>query len=220
MKIALAFILLVVSSASQATIITFSDRTAFETATGATLSGAIPGGGAGSGNVASFSTGNLTFTSETPPTINISRDWSTLISEPFDLAINGREQFNVDSSGDIFSFGFDFHEPSLSRPPGPQFPDTCNTICVDSTFEITLLNGLVAIDSFQFNRPDDSLQFVGVWSSGAFNRIEVREKTGTADNEFFGNFSTGAIAMVPAPSVAALFLAGLFGLGFSRAKKS
>jgi len=217
MKTALICLLTVISSSSYAGIMTFSDRTDFETATGATMVGPIPGG-PGLTSLASFSIGDLTFTSEPPPSINIVRDWSLLISEPFDLAINGVEQFNVDSGADIFSFGFDFHEPSLTTPPEPQFPDTCNTAtCVDSNFEISLLNGAVEVGSFEFMRPDDSLEFVGVWSTEAFNRIEVRELVGTADNEFFGNFSTGTrAAPIPEPSIIALFAAGLFGLGFTR----
>ena len=220
MKIALIFLLTIISTSSYAGIITFSDRTEFETATGATVTGPIPGG-PGNNSLSSFSMGDLTFSNEPSPTINIVRNWSTLISEPFDLAINGIEQFNVDSAVDIFSFGFDFHEPSLVTPPNPQFPDTCNTpVCVDSTFEITLLDELTNVGSFQFTRPDDSLQFVGVWSSEAFNRIEIRELIGTADNEFFGNFSTGSIAFVPEPSIIALFVAGLFGIGFARRRKA
>ena len=142
---------------------------------------------------AAFTDGPLTFFSNVPPsTVNHSVNWSTLISEPFDLTINGVENFDVASSAPLFSFGFDFHEPSISTPPGPTFPDTCNTICIDSTFQITILNGSTTVGTHVFSMPNDVLTFVGVWSSEAFDHVEIRETVGSLENEFIGNFLTGA----------------------------
>lgn len=210
MKTALICLLTVISSSSYAGIMTFSDRTTFEAATGATGVGAIPG----NANSSLFSVGDLTFTREGASSLNTDLNWSTLISEDFDLAINSIEHYNVDSAVDIFSFGFDFHEPSVTSPTSP---DTCNATCFDSTFEVSLLNGAVAVGDFQFMRPNASLEFVGVWSTEAFDRIEIREIVGGIDNEFFGNFSTGTrAAPIPEPSIVALFAAGLLGSGFAR----
>ncbi len=199
---------IVFAAAAGATTILFTDRTSFELATGATLVGPIPQ----NGNTA----GILTFGNVPPSSVNTSVNWSTLISESFDLAINGVENVDVSSSVPVFSLGFDFHEPSISTPPGPQFPDTCNAPCVDSTFQITLFNGAIPVGSHLFNAPDDVLAFVGVWSSDAFNRVEIRELNNTIDNEFFGNFSAGTQALVPEPTTLLLLGVGLAALSFRR----
>jgi hypothetical protein len=197
------------SSTAGATIIVYIDRPSFVLATGATPLGAIPA----SGSAGDFTLGILSFENQAPSSFNRTVDWSTLISEPNDLAINGVESFNVESSVPLFSFGFDFHEPSNTTPPGPQFPDTCNTAtCTDSTFQVTLLSGGAFVDVFAFNGPDDVLGFVGVSSTAAFDRIEIRELTNTIDNEFFGNFVTGGRVRAPEPGTLALLALGFAAL--------
>jgi hypothetical protein len=143
--------------------------------------------------------------------LNHTLNWSSLISESFDLAINDVESFDVTSSVPLYSFGFDFHEPSV--PVG--LPDSCDAPCSDSTFQITLLNGVTPVGSHTFNGPDAALFFVGVWSSDAFNRIEIRDTTNTIDDEFFGNFLTGDRPL-PEPTTLALFGVGLLGLAMRR----
>ena len=207
---------LIASAGANAAIVTYTDRATFIAASGAVPIGAIPANVPGGG----FPLGGLTFSNHAPSSLDSSENWSTLITEANDLAISGVESFNVDAAGPLFAFGFDFHEPSTTTPPGPQFPDTCNTAtCVDSTFTVTLLFGAVPVDSFSFNRPDDILAFVGVTSSIAFDRIEIRETTTpvpTIDNEFFGNFLISRVQVVPEPSVLGLLGLGLLGLGLAR----
>ncbi len=191
---------------SHASTILFSDKTSFELATGATPVGPIPGPGSGA-----FVVGTLTFSNVSPSSLNYTVNWSTLISESFDLAINGVENFDVTSSAPLYSFGFDFHEPSV--PFG--FPDRCDAPCFDSTFQITLWNGLIPVGSQPFSMPDDVLTFVGVWSSDPFDRIEVRDITGTIDDEFFGNFLTGTRPL-PEPTTLTLLGVGLVALALRR----
>ena len=207
----LAVLAALISTSANAAIVTFIDRATFIAATGATGIGAIPSNISGG-----FALGGLTFSDVSGSSMVSNVNWSTLISEPTDMAISGVESFNVNAAGPLFAFGFDFHEPTTSTPPGPQFPDTCNTTCVESTFTVTLRNGAALVDAFTFNAPNDVLAFVGVASTVAFDRIEIRDTTNTADNEFFGNFLIGRVQAVPEPSILALLGLGLLGFGFAR----
>ena len=73
------------------------------------------------------------------------------------------------------------------------------------------MNGATVVAIHTFNMPDDLLAFVGVWSSEAFDRVEIRELNNTIDNEFFGNFVTGIQAPVPEPSALTLLVVGALG---------
>lgn len=201
------------STAANAGIITYSDKTAFVTDSSAVSAGAIPETASSLG----FSVGVLTFGNVSPASLNATRNWSTLISEPFDLAINGIENADVTSSVMLFSFGFDFHEPTAASPA---FPDTCNAACVDSDFEVSLYNGAAFVDSFTFNGIDDTLNFVGVISTDMFDRIEIRDTTGSIDNEFFGNFMIGTGSRVPEPGMLGLLGLGLIGMAAARRRRS
>jgi hypothetical protein len=207
----LAVLAALISTCANAAIVTFTDRATFIASTGATGIGAIPASVSGG-----FTLGGLTFSDVSGSSMVSTNNWSTLISEPTDLAISGVESFNVNAAGPLFAFGFDVHEPTTPTPPGPQFPDTCNTTCVESTFTVTLRNGAALVDAFTFNAPNDVLAFVGVASTVAFDRIEIRETVGGIDNEFFGNFLIGRVQVVPEPSILALLGLGLLGLGLAR----
>lgn len=194
-------------------IIVYDDRADFVSDSGSVGIGAIPQ------NVdpASFVLGGLTFTQNAPSSLNTSINWSTLISEDFDLAINGIEGFNVDSPGPLYAFGFDFHEPNVASPSSP---DTCNATCFDSTFAVSLLSGGTLVGSFSFNAPDAQLWFVGVTSTIGFDRIEIRETVGNIDNEFFGNFLISRTPVpVPEPGTLALLSMGLLGMAVAKRRR-
>jgi hypothetical protein len=204
------FVVLTTSVCSaNAAIVTYTDKTAFITSTGATsATGTLPDLGlVGS----TYTLGTVTFSAAPPATVlfigasgtRAAPDW-TNVSPGNDIAISGVENLNVDFSTPVSSAGFDFVEPS----------DECYAPCFDSNFNVTLKNGGVVLDSFTFNAPDDVLAFVGVSSSTVFDRMEIVDTTGTIDDEFFGEFYSA----VPLPAAVWLFGSGLIGL-FGLAKR-
>jgi hypothetical protein len=157
--------------------------------------------------VESFTLDDLTFTiaRPEPETLNLSdiRDWATLLPG-VDLAVNGVESFDIDIANPVNSLGFDFVEP--------EFDPSVNGLFIDSIFEITLLDSGNIIDSFEFTRPNDVATFVGFSSDFAFNKVEIREIIGGAENEFFGSFYTSVATTsesVPEPGL----ILGLSALG-------
>jgi hypothetical protein len=104
----------------------------------------------------------------------------------------------------VYALGFDFVEP--------QYDANVNAPFIDSTFTVTLKNGAATVNSFTFNAPNDTTAFVWVWSSVAFNRMEIRETIGGNENEFFGPFYSGTTPTVPLPPTALLLSSGLLGL--------
>lgn len=151
-----------------------------------------------------FTSGSLTFALAGGASNFVIAEWTTRLPGK-DLAISGTEEFNVTiDSGLVHSFGFDFVEPEND-------PNVNGTFA-ESTFTVTLLDGASSVGSFQFSRPNDSAEFVGVWADAgqAFDHVQVRETIGGVENEFFGQFYTGEAAPVPEPctliSLAALLV--------------
>ncbi|MCO5296595.1 MAG: hypothetical protein M9921_07045 [Fimbriimonadaceae bacterium] len=166
----------------------YSNKTDFLNDTGASAATTIPSSTLTS---AGFSSGSLSFALAGGASNFIVDEWTTRLAD-HELAISGTEEFNVTvNSGLVYSFGFDFVEPENDP--------NVNATFVESTFTVTLLNGASTVDSFQFARPNDSAEFVGVWADAAFDRVQVRETIGGIDNEFFGQFYTGTSAPVPEP---------------------
>jgi hypothetical protein len=174
-----------------AEIVTYGDRDAFCAATGAIPQpplpdlGLIPGG-----DEAMVTFGDLTY-SVSPPSTGFyvsegSADvsWTPLLPGS-QIAINGPENLNVDVAVPVFAIGFLFLEPGESASG-----QGCQAPCHDTTFQVTLLSGDTAVGSFEFNRPEDRPAFVGVSADEPFDRIEIRDLTGTIDNEYFGRFYT------------------------------
>ncbi|HEY5871338.1 MAG TPA: Ig domain-containing protein, partial [Candidatus Tectomicrobia bacterium] len=178
-----------------------SDKAAFFAATGATsATGPLPNLGLIPRNVR-VTVGTVTFSTPSREmfigdTRGPGLDWSLLLPGN-DIAISESENLDVEFSSPTFAFGFDFHEPSNTS----QAPFACSSSfpCVDSTFQVTLFDGAISVGSFSFNAPDDIAAFVGVQRDIAFNRVEIREISGSLDDEYFGQFYTGGPSLSEGP---------------------
>ncbi len=199
-----AVIISAYAGAAEAAVLV-TDKTGFLTTTGATsATGPIP---IVAGSQASYTVGSTTFSAESPSSLNFSRDWTTRIAGN-QFAVNGVENINADFGGDVYAVGFDFVEPEEDP--------LVNATFIDSIFELSLCDGGSCFESIEFSVPNDVAAFIGVISSIAFDSITIRELTGGAENEFFGEFFTSAepVTEIPLPAAAPLFLAGLAGAGF------
>jgi len=209
------------SAGAHAALLTYSDQATFLAATGATDAtgplpdlglrddGVVPGSSTTPVGSATFYAARWVMGADGVAGF----DWTTLLPG-HDIAISDSATGGADESLDVsftslvYSAGFDFSEPSLDG----NVQDGCYATCVDSTFEVTLKNGAATVGSFQFNAADDTAAFVGVWSSVAFDKLEIREIVGTDDDEFYGRFFTGDVALAPEPAVLLLLGPGLAGL--------
>jgi hypothetical protein len=109
-----------------------------------------------------------------------------------DIAL-GYENLQVDTDTPVYALGFDFVQPDATMP-------VWGAPAVDSTFEVTLYDGASIVGSTQFSAiATDVPTFLGVWSDVAFSTVTIIDVTDTPfidDDEYFGEFYTGA---TPAP---------------------
>ncbi len=197
-----------IQQAHAATIVQFSDQTTFLTSTGATCATCpMPSLGGISPavvNTVTFSNvaGSVLIIGACCPGSLPNQDWTSVIPG-HDIAISGVENLDVSLAVPVFSFGFQFYEPTCNNknqgndcPVGALGQIDIGTDVnigseIDSTFTVTLKNGATPVSTFQFNAPDDVLSFVGVQSDMSFDKVEIRETTGGIDDENFGEFYTG-----------------------------
>ena len=175
-------------TAHAATTVT-QDKSAFLQSTGSRdISGAIPN----SGVQESATLGQVTLTGAPSSdcsgcgSLNIGPDWTNLLPGN-EIALSDVESFNVTTAEPTTALGFDFVEPTHPDPDasgrGCEVPS-----CVDSTFTVTLKSGGGVVGTVQFNGANDVATFIGIRSDAPFDRVEIRETSGTNDNEFFGRF--------------------------------
>jgi hypothetical protein len=212
------------ASAAHANIGVFNDQATFLTATGATSAtgGALPS--LTTSPLGSAHIGSVTFSGVDGWKIWVGglesynpSDWTTLLPGN-EIAVNHMENLDVAFDAPVFSAGFAFAEPGPQPAVNASSPyaNDSSYPYADSTFTVTLKSGASVVGAFTFNAPDETASFVGVWSDTAFNRMEIRETTGDIEDEYFGQFYSGAVAMpVPEPEAYALMLAGLGMVGFA-----
>ena len=203
------------ATCADAALITFSNKAAFQGATGATsATGPLPNQGAAAPG---FTVGSASFTTLSgtlfigtagiPPAVV--SDWSATLPGN-DIAISDVESFRVDLAAPVYSFGFDFFEPNVTGVTVPP-TDDCFAPCFDSTFTVNLYSGATLLGSFNYNAPDAVASFVGAWTDFAFNRVEIIDTTATIDDEYWGEFYTGT-SPVPEPGTMGLLGLGLLAL--------
>jgi hypothetical protein len=200
--------------AAEANLATFSNKATFLSATeAASATGALPPLGSAETPV---QIGSVTFTGG--GLFVGGYVWTSLL-EGNEIAL-GFENLDVAFDALVYSAGFDFAEPGIGSTSSP-YATTPGYPYADSTFTVTLKNNVTTVGAFTFNAPDEVASFVGVWSDAAFNRVEIRETTGGGEDDYFGQFYTGGIAMpVPEPETYALMLAGLGLVGFAARRRA
>jgi hypothetical protein len=214
-KITLSAVLvgmLSISASANAAIMTFDDKTAFLAATGATsATGPLPNLG---GPIAAMTFGSVTIDMDR---YWLDTTWTTRLSGPvfaisYGVNMSNLEDLDAILANPVYSFGFDFVEPENDP--------NVNWAFVDSTFQVTLKSGLSTVGSFTYNAPNDVAAFVGVWSTAAFDRAEIREIVGLDGNEFYGEFYTGTTPKpITEPGTLAILGLSLVGLGAMRRRR-
>ena len=226
--IAVALLILGLSSFSRGDIFVFDNKTDFLTATSANEVSNFDDAISLSLEQLIINGGTVTI-DRMPDTFNLGKlnfdtqsgdfwvgNWTDHLSGS-ELAISNTEDMDVaviGLGGNVFSLGFEFVEPETDW--GRNAPTITFT---DSTFTVSLFSGVSAVDSFTFNAPNDQAAFVGVWSTAAqgFDSIQIRETTGGIGNELFGEFYVGT-QPVPVPGAVLLCILGLGAAGIKLRK--
>lgn len=161
----------------------YTDRETFLAATNATAA-SFP---YSPGTTSSTQSGQIVLEAVDPSTLSFGA-WPANFPNDNDveLALNDKEDLNIFYIGGLtYAMGIDFDDASGGSTP--------------STFDVIVKTGSVQLASFQFQtqrNPDQN--YIGVWASEPFDRLEIRETTTANENEFFGTVS---ISLTPLPRV-------------------
>jgi hypothetical protein len=197
----LGLMLAAVSLPSLANMSVFTDKTSFLTQSGATnASGALPNLGRVPGNILaagsvmiSLGAGGTELYSGTGGISGaMNEDWTTLLPGA-DIAISGPENLEIALKNPVFSFGYDIVEP--------EFGPNVNAPFVDSSFTVTLSLVGAMVGTFSFNPANDTAAFIGVWTDSPFDSVSIVETQALSlrENEFYGRFFSGTVALPPPP---------------------
>lgn len=180
------------------TTFVYFDQAEFVAATGASdVTGPLPDG---PGSAATQTVGTITFLALPPSTLNFAA-WTVGLPDPFELAINGQESFDLQVASPVTSLGIQLEEAGAGHP-------NRNGFAIDSDFRVTLCASTFSagadcpvgdvIDTIDYgpleSRPPDAelVSFFGVWSATPFAQVSFRELTDPQDgNEFFSRVFTG-----------------------------
>lgn len=201
-----------VASATQAA--TFTDETAFLAASGDATphtTGTIP-----RGTTSRSFTDGLTVSTLGPEMASASVFGGSNQGIDNAILISGNEDLNFAFGQTRFGFGLEIYEAASDTSI-----NGCGVaVCVESTFTFTFINGSTVVGTESFAPANDVVTFFGATFAGGFDRVKMRETSGSNDNERFGGFvSTAAPAPVPLPASALLLLAGVAGLGAMRRRR-
>jgi hypothetical protein len=203
----------------------FSHKASFLSQSGATdASGALPDVGlipggtltAGSVRISLGAGASQLFSGTGGISGAVNEDWTTRLPGA-DIAISGPENLEIALAGPVFSFGYDIVEP--------QFDPNLNALFVDSSFTVTLSLDGTTVASFSFNPANDTAAFIGVWTDSPFDRVSIVETTSLSggENEFYGRFYTGTVALppppIPEPGTWAMLAGGLGVLALLRRRR-
>jgi len=203
----------------------FADKSSFLAQSGATdASGALPDIGLVAGGT--LKVGSITITLGSGATqlfsgtggiaAAVDQDWTTRLPGA-DIAISGPENLEIALDSPVFSFGYDIVEP--------EFDPNLNAPFVDSSFTVTLRFAGATVASFSFEPVNDTAAFIGVWTDSPFDRVSIVETTPLSggENEFYGRFYSGTVALppppIPEPGTWAMLAGGLGVLALLRRRR-
>lgn len=217
-SVALVLGLVGAATPSLAATTTYTDLPSFQGASGATLVVDYPSTASGP----SYTENGVTITNTNGNGVII--EDRTANHAGNELVVSGPENLDIALPGDRFAFGFWLEDGDLA-------PGSC--LQHDSVFDITLLDGGVAMHTASHDFVFGDVMFFGLVSDDPFDAVAIREAgsptTGDdftyCENDPLGDLYAADTAPVPVPELptfglVALGLVAIGWVGFARRKKA